>query len=115
MISGEYVKINGFKVHRPFFEGILKENGIELARHCNTNYRKEFKIRFVKSRFGETKVSFSLGGSKVIGSDSNEALEFYGNKASEAIEQIVKILNKEGIVEGVKVKKHFEKTGEVLV
>lgn len=111
LIVGSYIKINGFKVHDPFFQSILDENNIKLARHCNANYRKEFEIRFIKSRFGESYVTFTLGGGRVFSSDSEEAKEFYGAESKKSVEAISKAISSSGIKEATRIKKSLQNEG----
>jgi hypothetical protein len=109
--SGSYIKISGSKVHLPLFEKIIEENNIKLARHVNTNYRKEFNLRFIKSRFGESFVNHALGGGRILGSDSDDAKEFYESASNNSISKICESLREDGIDSAKKIKSQLKNEG----
>lgn len=76
---GVYWKIGGMKVRQSLMEKIWKDHGIKMATHyAYAVHRLRDKIynwRMIKSRFGETKVTYTPGGSPRY-SDKLEAFQY---------------------------------------
>lgn len=76
---GVYWKISGMKVRQALMEKIWANSGIKMAVHYaeSRGYRRDkiYNWRMIKSRFGETKVTYYCGGTPRW-SDKPEALDY---------------------------------------
>lgn len=76
-VLGVHWKISGMNVRQALMEKIWKEHGIAMAVHYGESRwrNKIYNWRMIKSRFGETKVTYHPGGTPRW-SDKHEALEY---------------------------------------